>query len=66
MMISAQSDQTLSVDVHVNEELVAGKWKERYVLETIANVYDLDDFVSDRLEFVYVTHARGGQNRSRG
>jgi hypothetical protein len=35
-------------DVHVNEELVAGKWKERYVmehsttvevLETIANVY---------------------------
>jgi hypothetical protein len=48
----------------VNEELVVGKWKERHViqqsttvevLETIANVYDLVDFVSDLVEFVYVT-----------
>jgi hypothetical protein len=31
------------------------------------STYDLDDFVSDRLEFGYVTHTRGGGgNRSSG
>ncbi len=30
------------------------------VLETIAGVYDLDEFVSERLELVYVTHTTGG------
>ena len=62
-------NKRFSVDVHVNEELVADKWKERYVmedstavevLETIADVYDLDEFISERLELVYVTHSAGG------
>jgi hypothetical protein len=68
-LVRSSRNKRFSVDVHVNEEIVAGKWKERFVmedsttvevLEMIADVYDLDEFVSDRLELVYVTHTTGG------
>jgi hypothetical protein len=68
-LVRSSRNKRFSVDVHVNEEIVAGKWKERFVmedtttievLEMIADVYDLDEFVSDRLELVYVTHSTGG------
>ncbi len=68
-LVRSSRNKRFSVDVHVNEEIVAGKWKERFVmedsttievLEMIAEVYDLDEFVSDRLELVYVTHSTGG------
>jgi hypothetical protein len=42
IMISTQLDQTLSVDVHMNEQLMAGKWKERYVMEQSTNVEVLE------------------------
>jgi hypothetical protein len=31
-------NKRFSVDVHVNEEIVAGKWKERFVMEDSTTV----------------------------
>ena len=68
-LLRSSRNKRFSVDVHGNEEVGAGRWKDRYVmedsttaevLETIAAVYDLDEFVSERLELVYVTHTIGG------
>ena len=68
-LLRSSRNKRFSVDVHVNEEVGAGRWKDRFVmddsttaevLETIAGVYDLDEFVSERLELVYVTHTTGG------
>jgi hypothetical protein len=72
-LVRSSRNKRFLVDLHdVNEEIVAGKWKERFVmedtttievLEIIADVYDLDEFVSDPLELVYTTHTTGGMRQ---
>ena len=64
----ASRNQRFSVDVLINESLKNGSWRNLVVedqqvgdvLDEIVSNFDLDEFVSDRLELVYTTHTRGG------
>lgn len=61
-----------SVDVHCNEEIKTGKWKRfiepgqtvEMVLDTVQTIYDLDEFVCDRLVLGFDTYsATNGKKR---
>ena len=69
----ASRNQRFSIDVLVNEALKSGAWRELVmedqrvdeVLDTISTNYDLDEFITDRLELVFTTYTRGGTKKSK-
>ena len=64
-------NKRFSVDVIVNDDIIKGGWKRFIVegmsvselLEAVSEHYDLDEFVSERLEIVYNTYTRGGNKK---
>ena len=54
-------------DCKINEEIKSGLWKELYmnvidiekILDNIADRFDLTKYVSELLEFRYVSHTQG-------
>ena len=64
-------NKRFSIDVMVNEDIIKGGWKRLIVdgmtsselLQAIAGHYDLDEFVSERLQLLYNTYTRGGNKK---
>ena len=64
-------NKRFSIDVMVNEDIIKGGWKRLIVdgmtsselLQAIAGHYDLDEFVSERLQLLYNTYTQGGNKK---
>ena len=69
----ASTNKRFSVDALVNDILKRGEesWHNLYttgeqmgnLLERIAEIYDLDEFVSDRLQLSYISYTTGGNQK---
>ena len=62
----ASRNKRFSPELQVNEELSNGGWRRllpddgditgREALDTLIDVYELDEFIAERLEFYFITH----------